>query len=94
MPTASLCIIGRCLTTHKGITTHKPAKTTELLVETNSRHIKLDGNVFINLTRENAMIPQLVSLTPQVTCLFLSRDVCQQLRSTPLDFPAQVPRTV
>ena len=46
MPTASLCIIGRHMTTGMGIKTNDLVKTTERLVEVHSKHIKLDGIMF------------------------------------------------
>ena len=69
MPTASLCLIGRCATTHMGITTHDLVKTTKRLVGANGGHIKLDGVVFLNLTLRDAT-------TSEVTSLFLSQDAC------------------
>ena len=55
-----------------GSTTHTLVKTTEQLVETNGRHIKLDGVMFLKLTLGDATTSKLVYVLLQVTCLFLS----------------------
>ena len=81
------------MTVCMGITTHTLVKTTEQLVETNGQHIKLDGGVFFSMTLADATISQLVYVTPQVICLFLSGNSCQELQVMPLDFPAHSARS-
>ena len=93
MPIASLCYITRCITMHMVITRHNLVKTIERLVGANGRQIKLDGALFLNRTLGVATISQLVYMTPQVTCLFLSLNACQELGETPLDSPAQATGT-
>ena len=64
MPRASMCIIGRCMTTWIGITRPNLVKTTERLVGTIGRQVKLDGVVFLNVTLRDATTSQLVYVTP------------------------------
>ena len=59
-------LIGRCGTMRMVITRRKLAKTTKRLVGVNGRQMGL------NLTVGKATISQMVYVTPQVTCMFLS----------------------
>ena len=62
-------------------------------MEADGRQINLDGAIFLNLTLGATTTSQLVDVTPQVTCLFLPKNACQELRVTPLDLPAQTAMT-
>ena len=94
MPRASLSMISRCVTTRMGIPRPNLVKTTERLVETNSKGVKLDGAVFLNLTLGEATTSQPVYVALQVTGLFLSPEGRKELGATPLDVSAQTGQVV
>ena len=85
----STYLIVRCVTPRMVITRHNLAKTNERLVRSNAGQIKLDGAVFLNLTLGDSMSSQLVYVTPQVTCLFLSQRAFKELHAVYPNFPAQ-----
>ena len=89
MSRASLCTIGCCVSKHKCIPTEDLVKTSKQLLETNSKHIKLDSAIFPILTQGDATTSKLVYVTPNVTYLFLSENACKDLHSTFLDFQAR-----
>ena len=82
-------LVSRCMTMRIGITRHNLAVTTERLVGANGGQIELDGLVFLILTVANAMSSQLVYVTPQVTCHFLSQKTRKELCAVHPNFPAQ-----
>ena len=73
-----------------GISRHNLAATTQKLAGANGEQIKLVGTVFLNLTVGYATNSQMVYMTAQVTCVFLSQKACKGLCTVHLDFPVEV----
>ena len=74
-----MCLAGRSVFGHIRVKKHELAKVCENLTGSIGGRIKLLGAVFLNLTLGNHMCSQLVYVTPQVNCLFLSQRGCKEL---------------
>ena len=70
-----------------------PNEDNKSLVGANGRRIVLDSAGFLNLTLGDTTSCQLVYVTPQVTCMWLSQRACKELRTAHLDFQAQAAET-
>ena len=75
------------------ISRHNLTATSKRLVGANSGHIKLNIAVFLNLTVADTTSSQMVYVTPQVTCLFLSQKACKELCAMHPYLPAQATGT-
>ena len=63
--------------------------TTKRLVGANGDQIKIGCTIFMNLTMADATSSLMVYLTPQVTYLLFSQQMCKELCAVRLDFPVQ-----
>ena len=86
-----MCLKGRNSIKWKRIHLHNVLHTSESMMAANGKLIKLDRTPFIDLILGSVTSSQLVYMTPQVNCMYLSQQACKELHAVHPNFWAHVP---